>query len=102
MKINQKFRNTLNKALKVVNSNNTNKFNEIPFGKIQEILREHGVQALDEENNPWSGILCGENSCAYFPIGTFTSEPERIQNCQLALTWYKFASGNFEIVCYVS
>ena len=68
--------------------------NEIPLDQIFEILRRNGLEPIDEDGTPWSGILCGADA----------STTIRIRNYRfsLRLDWFRMQSGRYEITVYLS
>jgi hypothetical protein len=107
-KITQKIRRPINKEIQDLLS--PIYFNEIPLGDLFDILEAHGLVAVQEDNTRWSGILCGESVHTTFDLAdmsesrsenglTFYDEPA---NGVLVLSWYKMASGRYEIVAYLS
>ena len=73
-------------------------FNEIPLGKIDDIIRKHGFFVADEEGNPWSGFLCGREGTVRFDIYSIEG---KLSKYGLSLQWYKMNSGRYEITSYV-
>ena len=68
----------------------------IPLNDINNVLKEHGYQLLQEDKTPWSGFLCGADSNCLFDIGDD-------KGSRLWLSWYKMPrSGRYEIVCYLT
>jgi len=74
-------------------------FDHIPLFTLDNILKEKGYWLIQEDGEPWSGILCGENVNTTFDIGGVGG---KVRNSVLVLSWYKMPSGRYEIVSYVS
>ena len=66
----------------------------IPLESIFEALSKEGVQALQEDGEPWQGFLFGDDSFTTFPLNA--------SNSVLFLSWYKLTSGRWEINAYLS
>jgi hypothetical protein len=103
MRINSRERKRVNKALYEVGKS----YHEsIPLGQIRAILKlGAGLDIMQEDGTPWSGILCGDDATTNFPLGTFPKlgeEREYIINSQLIMSWHKMQSGRYEIVAYLS
>jgi len=71
----------------------------IPLKGIDDILRSEGYWLIQEDGQPWSGLLCGREANVTFDINGIDG---KIQNSMLILTWYKMPSGRYEIVSYLS
>ncbi len=71
----------------------------IPLGTIDDILKEHGFQLIQEDGRPWDGFLCGREANVTFDIGVING---KVENAMLVLSWYRMPSGRYEIVSYVS
>ncbi|HRR49602.1 MAG TPA: hypothetical protein P5293_06590 [Bacteroidales bacterium] len=72
----------------------------IPLGIIDSFLRENGFFLIQEDGQPWSGFLLGENSQATIDIG---SENDIVTNAVLVISWYRYSiTGRYEIVAYIS
>ena len=86
-------------------------FRQIPLQDIWAILEKYGIVVLQEDGTKWDGFLTGRSAQVYFDIAPIDSEIEgyskyRIHvpytNANLALSWYKMSSGNYEINTYVT
>ena len=73
-------------------------FDGVPIQEMQDFLRAHGADLLDDEGYPFKGFILGREGRTTFPI-SFKGE---VVNSKLALQWYKMPSGRFEVVAYVS
>ncbi len=74
--------------------------NSIPLGTIDDLLRENGFFLIQEDGQPWSGFLLGENSHTTIDIG---SENGIVTNAVLVISWYRYSiTGRYEIVAYIS
>jgi len=91
--------------------NKTQYFRAIPLQDIWDILKKYNIVVLQEDGTKWDGFLTGRSAQTYFDIASIDSEVEgyskyRIHvpytNAQLALSWYKMSSGNYEITTYVT
>jgi len=69
----------------------------IPLQAINDILKKHDYQLLQEDGEPFQGILCGDNSDTLFPIGD-----HQRTNSHLWLGWYRFSTGRYEITTYLT
>jgi len=105
MVIPKKIKTKLNKELGVISSY---KWDSIPLDKIFETLHREGYYPLQEDDTPWSGFLCGRDGHMFLDIGHDTYERnglvfyEHVKNCCLAVSWYKFETGRYEVLAYVS
>ncbi len=83
-------------------------FEEIPLSDIWIALRINGVVVLQEDQTEWSGLLLGQEGHEYFDLARNTQELFEgrylhiIDNCKLSLSWYKMASGRYEVLAYVA
>ncbi len=79
--------NLLNKKLAKLTTNFY--FEWIPLEQIGQIFRESGIN-----EGFLNGVYCGREGRTH----------EQIPNTNLffTMTWYKMASGRYEIVCYVN
>ena len=59
----------------------------VPLDTVNELLMHYGFDRLE------SMLLCGREGRLHEAVG---------RNRWLALTWYKYESGRFEVVAYVS
>lgn len=75
----------------------------IPLSDIDNVLKAHGYELVDEDGMPLSCLLCGENSHCTFDIGAIAGDvyPRVKADYCLQLSWYKMPSGRYEIVAYV-
>lgn len=67
---------------------------EIPLDQIFCILRQAGLQPIDIDGTPWSGIICGSDARTRIQI--------RGQRFSLELAWFTMPSGRYEITAYLS
>lgn len=116
-----KDRKRINKQLHIMTTNKY--FDAIPLDEVFSILQNEGIVVIMEDNREWQGILCGESADTNFILADKTrptvhedwdrSEPdeqkysfitynEEIKNAQLRFTWYKFSTGRYEILAYLS
>lgn len=86
----QTVRNQINRKLSKMDTYQ----NEIPVTAIFEILRESGVEAVQEDGTPWSGFLCGESASTAIGLKGLKG--------YLWIGWYKMPSGRYEITSYVA
>lgn len=75
-------------------------WNHIPLGDIFEELNNGGLQAIDDDGEPWEGILCGHDGRAFFPLKDIKTN--KIIKSGLVLIWYRMPSGRFELTIYFS
>jgi hypothetical protein len=59
----------------------------VPLDTVNELLTHYGFDALD------AMLLCGREGRLHEAVG---------RNRWLALTWYKYETGRYEVVAYVS
>lgn len=79
----------------------------IPMIDIMDALEELGIVVLQEDNTRWAGMFVGRQGSADFELGDLDSEEKdgtfhRVQNSMLRMTWYRFDTGRYEIVAYLS
>lgn len=104
MVIPKKIKSKINKELGVISSY---KWDSIPLDKIFESLHREGYYPLQEDYTPWSGFLCGRDGQMFLEIG-YGKQDDRgifttiIKNACLAVSWYKFETGRYEVLAYVS
>ena len=79
---------------------------EIPLAEIDSILRAEGYLLCCEDGTEWEGFLCGREGRAMIDFGNIESENEGsfelVDNSALVLTWFKFDTGRYDVVCYLS
>jgi len=97
-------RNRLNKAIGKLLAPY---FDKIPLQPLLDILEKDGLVAVQEDATEWEGFLMGRNQQIYFHLGwkdTMDSEKRFmiVPNAMLALSWYKFETGRYEITSYVT
>lgn len=78
----------------------------IPLQSVIDILNSFGYLLLQEDNTPWSGLLCGREANTIFTIGKLDTKDERnmyapIKN-GLYFYWYKLESGRYEVNMYIT
>ena len=102
MNIKQTIRNRVNKALAPVGKN----FHEtIPLTDIFKVCTDNGLQSVQEDGTPWSGILCGDDGRTTFDlvaIDRMLLETKPVDNAVLVLEWHRMPSGRYEINTYLS
>jgi len=72
----------------------------IPLDELFSILNRYAIDAIQEDGTPWSGFLCGEQGQCNFEL-VYMPTHELLKH-MLVLTWYKFETGRYEIVSYIS
>lgn len=84
-------------------------FDAIPMRDISSTLRERGLVLLNEDNTEFSAIFCGNHGSCVIQIGDLNSAKEKNGLLEyspieawLYLSWYKMASGRYEVIGYVS
>lgn len=85
-------------------------FNDIPIMEIGEILKQHGIVLLMEDNREWAGFLMGSDSEVDFMLGDMATVEQvdwgtiytPYTNVMFRMTWYKMQSGKWEIIGYLS
>jgi len=90
--------------------NKTQYFREIPLQTIFDILKKYHIVALQEDNTPWDGFLTGSSVQTYFDLAPEESRYKSgtleiyipFSNANLALSWHKMPSGNYEVITYVT
>lgn len=80
-------------------------FNGIPLGQIFNLMEEHGIVPLQEDNTKWSGFLCGASGECFFELAPADSKDENgmykpYTNTGLRMTWYEMRSGRYEVIAY--
>lgn len=70
----------------------------IPLDKIFAAVRSAGYEPVDEDGEPWEGMLTGREGRAVIDLQK-SGKPVKEA---LALQWYKMESGKFEVNAYVS
>lgn len=74
----------------------------IPLGEIFEIVsRTTGAVVVDEEGNPWSGMVCGRKGRATFDL---VRDGEPLMS-MLVVVWEKLdgrRANPTEVICYLS
>lgn len=95
---------TINRALDKLTKNTH--FRNVPFDEIDDILREEGYLALDNDGSEFEGFFTGDDGKATLDIGIIETESDRgifdkVENVMLVVTWHKI-DNLYEIVAYVS
>ena len=70
----------------------------IPLDKIFAAVQAAGYEPVDEDGEPWEGMLTGREGRAVIDLQK-AGKPVKEA---LALQWYKMGSGKFEVNAYVS
>lgn len=104
--ITPKERRKLNKELRVVLKETY--FESIPLDTIFKVAQDQEIELVQEDNTPWDGFLCGDNSDCFFRMGRKITEAningvivyDLIRNSGLQLSWYKMESGRYEVTGY--
>lgn len=86
MKLTQKIANQVNKAISALTYNTY--FDSIPVNALAAVLQSFGL-----ETRELAGILTGHEG---------RSTAQVADNAYFTMTWYRMASGRFEIVAYVN
>jgi hypothetical protein len=68
----------------------------IPVRQILERLPE-GVAAVDEDGEPWEGLLCGREGTALIDLQIASRAFKT-----LVVRWYRMGSGKFEVTAYMA
>ena len=76
-------------------------YDKIPLRDIFDVLKKHGIQAVQEDGEPWSGFIAGREGTANFDVAPLGSK-EVFSNNALHLSWYKMDSGRYEIGVRIS
>lgn len=74
--------------------------NNIPVDQIFGILRDYGITPVQEDGTPWSGIFCGQQGRANIDLLDINGEP--IEIVMLRISWYRYETGRYEIITYLS
>lgn len=85
-------------------------FDKIPLEDIFDVLEEHGLVPLQEDNTYWSGILAGgvkKTEQMTINLGWKDTEQNKqyqpVSNAMLSLSYYKMPkSGKYEVIAYVT
>lgn len=103
MRLNPRDRKQINNRLRKISSE---KYDAIPLDEIFQVIEDHGCVVLQEDNTKWSGFLCGREQQTYFPVALEETEKEGafepVNNAMLALYWYQFETGRYEVIAYIS
>lgn len=108
-KLDSSTRTKINKAFDKLMSNTY--FQGIPWDKIEKILEDNGVVALQEDNTKWAGLFSGRDGKATIDLAPLESARSEgrpstfytpYTNTMLVMTWHKMDSGRYEVVVYVS
>lgn len=82
----------------------------IPLDAIQKVLAMNDLVMLQEDNSEWSGLLSGESYQTTINIAkrnTWTqvngvSVYSPIPNSMLFLSWYRYGTGRYEVLAYLT
>ena len=96
MRITPPVRGKLNKAIYALA---TSLRDDIPLRPVFDILASENIIATQEDGSQWSGILCGREGNATFPLA---KDGQEITNAMLVISWLKFDTGRYEFNAYVS
>lgn len=73
-------------------------FSLIPLADLFAVCAEFGLVAVQEDGEPWSGLLCGAEGRAVIEL-----RRENEQSRWLSLSWYRLeVTGRYEVTAYVS
>ena len=79
---------------------------QIPWIEITGILEKEGVVVLQEDYTEWSGFLLGQEGQADFETGLAETKSEcgmyEVIPHILRLSWYRFPTGWYEVIAYLS
>jgi hypothetical protein len=85
----------------------THFWDAIPLDKVEEVLFNHGLVLLQEDNTRFSGLLLGRESYTVFPLGDVATVDEKgiytpIKS-GLYFYWYRRdETGRYEINMYLT
>lgn len=68
----------------------------IPISAMLDRLPE-GVAAVDEDGEPWEGLLCGHEGTALIDLQIASRAFKT-----LVVRWYRMGSGKFEVTAYLA
>jgi len=71
----------------------------VPLDEMFEVCRAVGLEAVDEAQEPWSGLLCGREGRA--SIALLSLDFGEVVEEHLQVSWYRLESGRFEVTAYV-
>jgi hypothetical protein len=82
----------------------------IPLDDIFRAIAPGGLQPVDEDGEPWQGILCGQTGSAKFELlewvvaHTSFGASRQPRRCDfvLVLDWWRHDTGRYEVNCYLS
>jgi hypothetical protein len=88
----------------------TQLYPSIPLDQIETFLEHDGYLMLQEDNTKWAGMLIGREGREVFELAdSFVYETVNnekvytpLENAMLVLTWYRYKTGRYEVVSYVS
>ena len=72
---------------------------EIPLEHILKLVKGARLIPIQEDGTPWEGFLCGSTGKACIEL--MRNDTKEILKKCLQLSWYRNASGNFEIIAYI-
>lgn len=70
----------------------------IPLDALFSACAESDLIAVQEDGEPWAGILCGREGRVQFDLTHHGKPVARA----LAMQWHKMPSGRYEINAYIS
>lgn len=87
-------------------------FKEVPIKQIINIFKKYNIAVVQEDHKEWKKFQLGKNSSINTKfilaplLAPISSKNEKgvyipYQKCVLMLNWFKVASGEFEINCYI-
>lgn len=71
-------------------------FVQIPLCDIFNAVKANGGLVVDEAGNEWSGLLCGRDGQATFPVVGIKGLRS------VYVSWYTMPSGKYEVIAYAS
>jgi hypothetical protein len=88
------------KTRKIINEINLAYHTNIPLKEIFDAVELSGLTVVDEDGEPWNGILCGNVNRAIFSLKNICN---KIVKPMLVVSWYKMPiTGKYEVTVYFS
>jgi len=82
----------------------------IPFSAIEKILAMQGLVILQEDNTRFEGFLTGSSAQTHFEVGRTSSMRIYrggtcyipLSNSLLSMSWYRYNTGRYEVLVYLT
>ena len=94
--INSKIRQHINNRLDILNGIR----DDLPFNSIDKLFRSFGLRLVQEDSTDFEAILTGTEGQVKVPVAKINID-NTVGNFLVA-NWFRYATGRFDLNCYLS